>query len=41
MLLERFLNRPFFLEIGDYEELNSDLLVLHQKIGYAKVYRVW
>ncbi|OQK16514.1 hypothetical protein AU255_00990 [Methyloprofundus sedimenti] len=39
--LERFLNRPFFKEIGSYEGLNGESLVLHQKAGYANVYRVW
>lgn len=40
--LERYLKRPFFREIGDYEGLMSgESLVLHQKPGYANVYRVW
>lgn len=39
--LERYLNRPFFREIGAYESLNNESLVLHQKTGYANVYRVW
>jgi len=39
--LERYLNRPFFREIGDYHGLNGESLVLHQKAGYANVYRVW
>ena len=39
--LERDLNRPFFREIGDYHGLNRESLVLHQKAGYANVYRVW
>ena len=39
--LERYLNRPFFREISTYENLNNESLVLHQKTGYANVYRVW
>jgi len=39
--LEHYLNRPFFKEIGDYHGLSSASLVLHQKAGYANVYRVW
>ncbi|RLA20607.1 MAG: hypothetical protein DRQ62_10365, partial [Gammaproteobacteria bacterium] len=39
--LDRYLKCPFFREIGDYEVLNGESLVLHQKVGYAKVYRVW
>ena len=39
--LELYLKRPFFREIGRYEGLNSESLVLHQKSGYANVYRVW
>ena len=39
--LERYLKRPFFREIGHYEGLNGESLVLHQKTGYANVYRVW
>jgi len=39
--LEHFLNRPFFREIGVYHGLNGESLVLHQKAGYASVYRVW
>ena len=39
--LSRFLTRPLFREIGDYEGLNNESLVLHQKMGYAPVYRIW
>jgi len=39
--LEGYLNRPFFREISAYESLNNESLVLHQKTGYANVYRVW
>ncbi len=39
--LEHYLNRPFFREIGAYESLNNESLVLHQKTGYSNVYRVW
>lgn len=38
---EHYLNRPFFREIGAYENLNNESLVLHQKTGYSNVYRVW
>ena len=39
--LECYLKRPFFRDIGHYEGLNGESLVLHQKTGYANVYRVW
>lgn len=39
--LELYLKRPFFREIGNYEGLNNESLVLHQKSGYANVYRIW
>ncbi len=39
--LENSLKRPFFKDIGDYDDLNNESLVLHQKAGYANVYRVW
>ncbi|NOQ63723.1 MAG: DUF2357 domain-containing protein [Methyloprofundus sp.] len=39
--LEQYLKRPFFREVGHYEGLNNESLVLHQKAGYANVYRVW
>ncbi|BCG62819.1 MAG: hypothetical protein methR_P0477 [Methyloprofundus sp.] len=39
--LERYLQRPFFREIGVYEGLYGESLVLQQKSGYANVYRIW
>ena len=39
--LERYLKRPFFREVGEFDGLNSESLVLHHKEGYARVYRVW
>lgn len=39
--LEQYLSRPFFREIGDFNGLNRESLVLHQKAGYAGVYRIW
>ena len=39
--LQQLLNRPLFAEVGDYQGMNSESLVLHQKAGYAAVYRIW
>jgi hypothetical protein len=39
--LEQSLKRPFFREVGEFDGLNSESLVLHHKEGYARVYRVW
>ena len=39
--LEQLLNRPFFAEVGAFDGLTAESLVLHQRAGYAAVYRVW
>lgn len=39
--LDQLLNRPFFAEVGPFEGLASESLVLHQRAGYAAVYRIW
>lgn len=39
--LEQLLNRPFFAEVGAFEGLSAESLVLHQRAGYAAVYRIW
>ena len=39
--LETALRQPVFREIGRHQGLASESLVLHQKAGYSKVYRVW
>lgn len=39
--LDQLLNQPFFTEIGDYEGLERESLVLHQRAGYANIYRLW
>lgn len=39
--LEQYLERPFFREIGDFSDVNGESLVLHQKLGYSRVYRIW
>jgi len=39
--LDQLLNRPFFAEVGAFEGLASESLVLHQRAGYASVYRIW
>ena len=39
--LERFQNHNLFKEIGDFNGLNGESLVLQQKTGYATVYRAW
>lgn len=39
--LDQLLNQPFFTEIGHYEGLERESLVLHQRAGYANIYRLW
>ncbi|MBK9162149.1 MAG: DUF2357 domain-containing protein [Nitrosomonadales bacterium] len=39
--LEQLLNRPFFAEVGAFDGLTAESLVLHQRAGYAAVYRIW
>jgi len=39
--LERLLMRPFFGDVGEFEGLASESLVLHQRAGYSGVYRIW
>lgn len=39
--LDQLLNRPFFAEVGPFEGLASESLVLHQRAGYSAVYRIW
>ena len=39
--LDRYLQQPFFGDIGTYDGLSKESLVLHQKQGYAHVYRIW
>lgn len=39
--LEQLLNRPFFADVGVFEGLTAESLVLHQRAGYAAVYRIW
>jgi hypothetical protein len=39
--LEQFLNRPLFADVGDFTGMSKESLVLHQKSGYANVYRIW
>ena len=39
--LEAALYQPFFKEVGTYQGLSRESLVLHQKAGYSNVYRVW
>ncbi len=39
--LDQLLNRPFFAEVGRFEGLVAESLVLHQRTGYAGVYRIW
>lgn len=39
--LQKQLNQPFFRELGVFSGLSGESLVLHQKSGYSKVYRVW
>jgi hypothetical protein len=39
--LDQLLNRPLFDEVGDFEGMAAESLVLHQRAGYAGVYRIW
>lgn len=39
--LDQLLNRPLFAEVGTFEGLAAESLVLHQRAGYAGVYRIW
>lgn len=38
---DQLLSQPFFNEIGEFEGLERESQVLHQKAGYAAVYRIW
>ncbi|MRI32704.1 hypothetical protein EOPP23_06850 [Endozoicomonas sp. OPT23] len=39
--IEAQLRHPFLKEVGEYEGMTKSSLVLQQKAGYSKVYRVW
>ncbi len=39
--LDQLLNQPLFSEIGEYEGQERESLVLHQRAGYANIYRLW
>jgi hypothetical protein len=39
--LDQLLNRPLFAEVGAFDGQASESLVLHQRDGYAGVYRIW
>ncbi len=39
--LRSLINRPFFKEIGDYSGISRESLVLQQKPGYSRVYKIW
>lgn len=39
--LDQLLNRPFFAEVGEFEGMERESLVLHQRAGYANIYRIW
>ena len=39
--LNQLLNRPLFAEVGAFDGQASESLVLHQRDGYAGVYRIW
>ena len=38
---EQLKRAPLFKEIGEFEGLMKESLVLHQRAGYSKVYRIW
>ncbi|NJC88152.1 MAG: DUF2357 domain-containing protein [Desulfuromonas sp.] len=39
--LEQRLMEPLFREVGDFNGLSRESLVLHHRAGYSKVYRIW
>ena len=39
--LDQLLNQPFFAEVGEFEGMERESLVLHQRAGYANIYRIW
>lgn len=39
--LDQLINQPFFTEVGQYEGMERESLVLHQRAGYANIYRLW
>ncbi|WP_299735544.1 DUF2357 domain-containing protein [uncultured Endozoicomonas sp.] len=39
--LRHFQKQPFFREVGDYTGMKRESLVLQQKPGYSKVYKIW
>ncbi|MFK5893101.1 MAG: DUF2357 domain-containing protein [Pseudomonadota bacterium] len=39
--LRKFQRHRLFKEVGEFSGLSKESLVLQQKMGYAKVYRVW
>lgn len=39
--LRHFQKQPFFKEVGKYSGLKRESLVLQQKPGYSKVYKIW
>ncbi|ABQ28260.1 restriction endonuclease-like protein [Geotalea uraniireducens] len=39
--LEQRLAEPLFREVGSYNGMAQESLVLHHRAGYAKVYRIW
>lgn len=39
--LDQLLNQAMFAEIGDFNGLQGESLVLQQRVGYASVYRIW
>ena len=41
MSLRHFQKQPFFREVGKYTGMKRESLVLQQKPGYSKVYKIW
>ncbi|WP_018293892.1 restriction endonuclease-like protein [Mariprofundus ferrooxydans] len=41
MPLARYQSQPFFQEVGEFQGMNGESLVLQQRTGYSAVYRVW
>jgi uncharacterized protein len=39
--LDQLINQPFFAEVGEFEGMERESLVLHQRTGYANIYRIW
>ena len=39
--IDQLLNRPLFADVGEFEGMTAESLVLQQRAGYSTVYRIW